>query len=266
MQRGSEQVIRVAELLQRAGDEFLRLAANPGGTNGQAIGPIDTLTLLLLDFEHLLRASANRHVARRLIDLPPSSHVLQALLFDLDVQQHQRVQANVPVLLDPVVEARGPPALGEEDHADRLAKIVQLQPGRANARQDGRVRDRPNGDAEFARAEDQVRVRRCAEGVPDDQEGHIHIVGVAQDLVAVGLDHLAVGNYNRAPIVRLLLRISVSPYLGVEREEWARATYQDRLVYEKDTGVGLQVHPRCLLGDLEPFDGNVRLVGEAETY
>jgi hypothetical protein len=101
-------------------------------------------------------------------------------------------------------------------------------------------------------------VRRRAERVAYNQEGDIDILGVAQDFVAVRLDHLAVGDYDGAAIVGFLLWISVSPNL--EGRRGTRATYQDRLVHEEDAGVGLEVHPRCLLYDLKTLDGNIRLI------
>jgi hypothetical protein len=47
--------------------------------------------------------------------------------------------------------------------------------------------------------------------------------------------------------------------------EITKATHKNGLVHEEDAGVSLEVDPRCLLDNLEAFDGNVRLIGEAET-
>lgn len=139
VQRGTQQIISITELLERARHELLRLSTNTGAANGQTFGTINTLLLLLLNLQHLLRAGADRHVPRRLVDLPAARHVLQTLLLDLDVQQDERVQADGAVLLDTVVEARGPPVVEEEHHANRLAKVVQLQTRGSDAAHDGGV-------------------------------------------------------------------------------------------------------------------------------
>lgn len=205
VQGRAEGVVAVAQLLEGARDKLFRLGADARGANGQAVGPVDALLALLLDLEHLLGALGDGHEARGLVDEAAAGHVLEALLFHLDVEQDERVQADVAVLLDAVVEAGGPPAVGEEDHADRLAKVVQLQARRADPRHDGGVGHRPHGYAELARAQDQVRVRRGAERVAHDAKGNVDVGGVAQNLVAVGLDHFAVGNDYGSAIVGFLL-------------------------------------------------------------
>ncbi|KAL8822296.1 MAG: hypothetical protein Q9191_006962, partial [Dirinaria sp. TL-2023a] len=78
--------------------------------------------------------------------------VLQRLLFDLDIQQHQRVQTERAVLPYAVVEAVRFPRVGEEGHRDRLAEMVELQACDADGVQDRGVGDRACGDVQFARA------------------------------------------------------------------------------------------------------------------
>ena len=49
------------------------------------------------------------------------------------------------------------------------------------------------------------------EWIAHDEECHVFGLRVSQDLVAVGLDRLAVGDYDGSAIEALLLLISVSP-------------------------------------------------------
>lgn len=100
-----------------------------------------------------------RNPPRRLIHPPAPRHILQALLLDLDIQQHQRMQPHIPILLDPIIKARRPPVLRKEHHRHRLPKVVQLQPARANGVHDGCVVDCAEGDGQLARAQQQVGVR-----------------------------------------------------------------------------------------------------------
>ena len=290
VQRGTQQIISIAELLERAGHELLRLSTDTGAANGQTIRTIDTLLLLLLDLQHLLCAGADRHVPGRLVDLPAARHVLQALLLDLDVQQHERVQADGAVLLDAVVEARRAPVVEEEHHADRLAKVVQLQASGADAAHDGGVGHGAHLDAQLARAQDEVRVSGGAERVADNAEGYVDFIGVPEDLVAVGFDHLAVGDDDGAAIVGFLLEekggwlVTLKHWCRLDemgqREDGRKektekktetgtedggATYKSSLVHKEDAGVSLEVDTLGLLDNLETLDGNVRLIGETKT-
>lgn len=150
-----------------------------------------TLGAVLLGRDHLLDRLGRVHEARGLVDKLAAGdeqcewrervsitgargaagrgwaqdapgHVLLALLADLDVDEDERVQAHLPVLLDAVVERARPPRLGEEDERDRLAKVVQLQAGRAARVEDRRVVDHLRGHLERPRAQEEVRVRRGA--------------------------------------------------------------------------------------------------------
>lgn len=72
------------------------------------------------------------------------------------------MQAYRGVFADAVVEGGGFPGLGEEDHADCLAEVVELDAGAADAGHNGGVGDDVGCDVEFARAEDEVGVCCCA--------------------------------------------------------------------------------------------------------
>ena len=73
------------------------------------------------------------------------------------------MQSQARILSDAVVEAVWLPAVCEEDHADGLAKVVQLQTGAADASHDRGIGDGVAGDVELAGAEDQVGVCGGAE-------------------------------------------------------------------------------------------------------
>lgn len=87
-------------------------------------------------------------------------HVLLALLPNLDVDEDKRVQTHLPVLLDAVVEGARPPGIGEEHERDRLAKVVELEAGRAAGVEDGSVVDDLRRDLERACAKEKVGVGR----------------------------------------------------------------------------------------------------------
>lgn len=87
-------------------------------------------------------------------------HVLLTLLPDLDVDEDERVQTHLPVLLDAVVEGARPPGVGEEHERDRLAKVVELEAGRTAGVEDGSVVDDLRRDFERACAEEEVGVGR----------------------------------------------------------------------------------------------------------
>ena len=123
--------------------------------------------------------------------------ILLGLFFDFNVQEDERVHAKVRILAHAVVEAVGPPRVGEEDERDGLAEVVQLQPARADRVHDGRVVYDARRDAERAGAEEDVGVCCCAKGVADDEEGDVPRVRVSQDLVTLGLDHFTVSEDER---------------------------------------------------------------------
>lgn len=72
------------------------------------------------------------------------------------------MQTDLHVLADFVVEGGWLPVLGEEDHADCLAEVVELEAGAADSGHDGGVGDDVCGDVELACAEDEVSVGCCA--------------------------------------------------------------------------------------------------------
>lgn len=150
VQRRAKIVVSRTQLLERAGNKFLRLSTNASGSNSQTVLGADTFLSILLDLEHLRSTLADSHVARRFVNQSTSSHVLQALLLDLDVDQDQRVQPNIAVLLYPVVERCRLPGVREENHGNGLAKVVKLETAGADAGQDGCIRDGSDGDLEFS--------------------------------------------------------------------------------------------------------------------
>lgn len=115
------------------------------------------------------------------------------------------MQTNTSVFFDAIVETGGSPPFRKENHADGLAEIVELETCGTDAGHDGGIGDRPDGDLEFAGAKDQVSVGGGAERVAYHEEGDILFGSSAEDLVAVGLDHLAVGEGYGAAIVGFLL-------------------------------------------------------------
>ena len=72
------------------------------------------------------------------------------------------MQADLHVLTHFVVEGGGLPVLCEEDHADRLVEVVELEARAADAGHDGGIGDDVCGDVELAGAEDEVCVGCCA--------------------------------------------------------------------------------------------------------
>lgn len=72
------------------------------------------------------------------------------------------MQADLGVFANAVVEGGRFPGVGEEDHADCLAEVVELEAGAADSGHDGGVGDDVGLDAELAGAEDEVGVCCCA--------------------------------------------------------------------------------------------------------
>lgn len=72
------------------------------------------------------------------------------------------MEPDLHVLAHFVVEGGWLPGLCEEDHADCLAEIVELEACAADAGHDGGVGDDVCGDVELAGAEDEVGVGCCA--------------------------------------------------------------------------------------------------------
>jgi hypothetical protein len=118
--------------------------------------------------------------------------ILLGLLLDFYIQQDERVHPKVRILAHAVVEAVRPPRVGEEDERDCLAKVVQLQTACADRVHDGCIVYDARWNAESASAEEDVGVRRRAEGIADDEEGNVLGVRVSQDFVTLGLDHVTI--------------------------------------------------------------------------
>ena len=66
------------------------------------------------------------------------------------------------ILPQAVVERCWFPRFGEEDHADRLPEVVELEAGAADGGEDGGVVDGFDGDVERAGAEHEVGVCGCS--------------------------------------------------------------------------------------------------------
>ena len=62
------------------------------------------------------------------------------------------------ILFQPVVKGSGFPCFGEENHADCLPKVVELQASAADGGHYGGVVHDLDGNVELAGAEDKVRV------------------------------------------------------------------------------------------------------------
>ena len=100
------------------------------------------------------------------------------------------------------------------------------------------------------------------EGVAHDQERDVDLVGVAEDVVAGRLDHLAVGYDDFAAIEGFLLPCNLATRLHAA---WA-TTHQHVLFDEQHGRVGFEVDARRLLDDFQALDRDVALVGETQTY
>ena len=127
------------------------------------------------------------------------------MLFDFDIEQDQRVHAKIGVLAHAVVEAVGPPCVGEKDEGDGLAKVVQLQAARSDRVHNGRVVYDACRYAERTGTEEDVRVGGGAKRIAHDEKRNVLDVRISQDLVALCLDHVAIGKNKRLAIELLLL-------------------------------------------------------------
>lgn len=104
-------------------------------------------------------------------------------------------------------------------------------------------------------------VEDIPEWVADDEEGYVEVLCIFQDIVAAGLDELAVRNDDFSAIVGFLLRISVSSCFVVAGE-----TYEDGFVDEENAGVGFEVDARRFAHNIQSLHGNIGLISEAESY
>ena len=105
------------------------------------------------------------------------------------------------------------------------------------------------------------RGENVPEGVADDEEGHVGLVGAAEDLVARALDHFAVGDEDGAAVEGFLLARQCGQFPD---GNWEKTSYQFLLADHQDGGVGLEVDALGALDHLEAADGDVLLVREAE--
>lgn len=262
--------IHTAQLPKRSGHNLLPIAAQPRNANSQLVLAANALLPRHLRLHHLLRALRRRHEPRRLVHDPPARQRLQIRLLHLYIQQYQSMQPKLQVVLDAVVEAVRLPAVGEEDHADRLAEGVQAQARGSHGREDGGVgqRARFDGRVVLAAAQGEVGVRGRAEGVADHEEGDVLGVGFGQDVVGAAFDHFAVGDYDGPAIVGFLLRgrgVSSLAVQGMAFRGVNVVTHEYALVDEQDCCVGFEVDALGLFDDLQTLDRDVFLVGQAET-
>lgn len=173
--------VLIQQLGHGARDEQLGGGAQTHTSNGQGLGSVGVLATALFNLQHLLHTAVDGHEAWGLVDQATAGHVLQRLLLDLDVEEDQGVQSNVSVLLDTGVPRVGSPGLGEPDHGDGLAKVVQLQATGTDGVHDGGVVDGLDGDVELLGADDEIGVGGGAKGIADDEEGDVDVLGVVQD-------------------------------------------------------------------------------------
>jgi hypothetical protein len=89
------------------------------------------------------------------------------------------------VLAHAVVKAVRPLCVDEEDERDGLAKVVKLQTACADGVHDGCIVYDARRDGESASAEEDVGVRRRAEGIADEKASNVLGVRISQDLVTL---------------------------------------------------------------------------------
>ena len=151
------------------------------------------------------------------------------MLFDFDIKQDQRVHAKIGVLAHAIVEAVGPPCVGEKDEGDGLAKVVQLQAARPDRVHNGRVVYDTCRYAECTGAEEDVRVGSGAKRIAHDEERNVLDVRISQDLVTLSLDHVAVGK-NKGFAIELLLQGGENEVEEAGRAEMRRTKRSFRTV------------------------------------
>mmetsp|Transcript_1396 Transcript_1396/g.5298 ORF Transcript_1396/g.5298 Transcript_1396/m.5298 type:complete len:259 (-) Transcript_1396:50-826(-) len=233
--------VDVAHLLERARLDELVVLTHPRHRDAHAVRPVHLLAPRVLHLQHLPRARGAAHEPRRLVLLLPPAQRLDARLLHPNVQQQQRVKAEVRVLLDPVVERVRPPRPGEEADGHRLTEPVQLQAAPGDGVHDGRVVDVLHLAPQTLGPEYQVGVRRGGESITDDQEGHVYLERLVEHAVDALLDELPVRDDNLAAVQ------SLQPLLG----------------HPQDAGVRLQVYALAPLHSLQAVNGDVLLVTEA---
>lgn len=132
--------------------------------------------------------------------------VFLALLFHLDVQQHERMHTQICILFHPVVVAVGFPCLREKYERHSLPEVVQLQTTGPNSVHDARIVDYARGDTQSACTEHDIGMRSGTEWVADDKERDVLGIGVFQDLVGLCFDHISIGEDDGLFVERFLLQ------------------------------------------------------------
>lgn len=118
--------LQPGQLFERAGCHPLVLGSHSCDSDCEAAGGVDFLASALLGFEHLGGALRDGHEAWRFKDLAAPREVLEGLFFHFDVEEEERVETDLSVFFDAVVEGRRFPGVGEEHHADCLSEVVEL--------------------------------------------------------------------------------------------------------------------------------------------
>lgn len=157
MQRRAK--INVAEFPKCPAGESLIVRSDSGTPDSETVLTVDLLFLLFLNLKHLLSTLRHGHVPWRLVDLPSPGHILKRLFFHLDVQEDEGMKSDRGVLPDTVVETSRFPSLGEENHRNSLAEVVELETCCAYRVEDGSIGDGFGRNREFTGTQDKVRMR-----------------------------------------------------------------------------------------------------------
>ena len=163
MQRSAH--IALTQLRQRPTLDILGLRPHPRHGKRQPPRRTNALPTARLGLEHLRCTRRSGHEARRVVaDAARARQQLEVRLLDLDVEQHERVQAERGVVAQAVVERRGFPRRCEEHHRCRCSEVVQREPRHTDCVEDRRVVDVARCDSRGVRcaAEREVTVCSCA--------------------------------------------------------------------------------------------------------
>jgi len=133
--------INRGQFLKRTDNNLLIRCTDPRGTNSKTIRMVNALLPRLLSLNQLSCALRNSHVARGFKDATTTSQILHGLFLDLDIEKHKCVQADLSVFADLVVEGGWLPVFREEDHADSLAEVIELEACAADSGHDGGIGD-----------------------------------------------------------------------------------------------------------------------------
>lgn len=233
----------LSKLPQRTGLDALPGRSQSRNGNGRSISTVHLLVSHLLNLKQLLSSLLNRHVSGRLKDVSASHDVLNALLLDLDIQQHQSVQTNLSVLVDLVVERIGLPRVSEENQRHGLAKVVQLQTASTNSVHNRGIVDGLVLDSELSGSNDQVSMGGGSKGITNNEECNVVLLGTSEDVVGGLLDHLSVSK-NQLLAVKLLQSLLLGSH--------------------ENGGVGLEIDSLALFDGLQTPDGDVGFVGQSQ--